>query len=132
MRLLLDTHILIWLIRDTRKLKPAEIALIGSPDVEPFVSVVTIWELRIKWQLFFASGARKGELDPADAIRFCGDNGVTLAALSPTDYAAPLVPPLAHTDPFDEMLLVHAQQLGAKLLTRDDRLLGHALAASPL
>ena len=132
MRLLLDTHILIWLIRDTRKLRPAEIALISSPEVEPIVSAVTIWELRIKWQSFFASGERKGKLDPADAIRFCGDNNVTLATLSPTDYAAPLVPPLAHSDPFDEMLLVHAQQLGAKLLTRDERLLGHACAASPV
>ena len=132
MRLLLDTHILIWLIRDTRKLRPAEIALISSPEIEPIVSVVTIWELRIKWQLFFASGERKGKLDPTDAIRFCGDNGVTLANLDPTDYAAPLVPPIAHTDPFDEMLLVHAQQLGAKLLTRDERLLGHACAASPV
>ena len=132
MRLLLDTHILIWLIKDTRKLRPAEIALISSPDVEPHVSVVTIWELRIKWQLFFAGGGRKGELDPADAIRFCSDNGVTIATLGPTDYAAPLIPPIAHTDPFDEMLLVHAQQLGATLLTRDERLLGHALAASPV
>lgn len=132
MKLLLDTHFLIWLINDTRKLRPAEIALIGGPEVEPIVSVVTIWELRIKWQLFFASGERKGKLDPADAIRFCVDNGVTLATLSPTDYAAPLLPPITHTDPFDEMLLVHAQQLGAKLLTRDDRLTGHALAASPV
>lgn len=132
MRLLLDTRILIWLINDTRKLKPAEIALISIPEVEPIVSVVTIWELRIEWQSFFASGERKGKLDPADAIRFCSDNGVTLASLSPADYAAPLVPPIRHTDPFDEMLLVHAQQLGAKLLTRDERLSGQAWAASPV
>ena len=36
-------------------------------------------------------------------------------------------PPLPHKDPFDEMLLVHAHRLGARLMTRDRKLLGHPL-----
>ncbi|MFW6300833.1 MAG: hypothetical protein ACOC20_07935, partial [Oceanicaulis sp.] len=39
-----------------------------------------------------------------------------------------LEPPLAHGDPFDEMLLLQAEAEGARLLTRDKNLAGHRLA----
>jgi PIN domain nuclease of toxin-antitoxin system len=38
---------------------------------------------------------------------------------------------MPHKDPFDEMLLIHAQQLGARFLTRDRLLVDHPLAISP-
>ncbi len=44
--------------------------------------------------------------------------------------AAALDPPLAHTDPFDELLLVQAQVEGLRLLTRDDKLKSHPHAFS--
>lgn len=42
--------------------------------------------------------------------------------------AAELIPPLTHKDPFDELLLVQAQEEGMRLLTRDAKLMGHPLA----
>lgn len=45
--------------------------------------------------------------------------------------ATPLLVPIAHKAPFDELLLVQAQQSGARLLTRDRTLLCHAVAYQP-
>lgn len=132
MRILLDTHFLIWLATDDKALSRAEQRLLSAPETSILLSTLSIWELRIKE----ASQARRGQSKPvllaSDAIIFARRSDLPIMSPQIDDYAAPLVPPIAHSDPFDEMLLVHAQQLGAKLLTRDDRLLGHALAASPL
>ncbi|WP_375420403.1 type II toxin-antitoxin system VapC family toxin [uncultured Sphingomonas sp.] len=132
MRILLDTHFLIWLATDDQVLSRAEQRLLKAADTTILLSTISIWELRVKE----AAQARRGKTEPAllagDAITFARLNELPILAPHVDDYAAPLVPPITHTDPFDEMLLVHAQQLGAKLLTRDDRLSGHALAASPV
>ena len=132
MRILLDTHFLIWLATDDKALSQAEQRLLIAPETMILVSAISIWELRVKE----ASQARREKPRPlllaSDAITFARLSDIPIVSPHIDDYAAPLVPPLAHTDPFDEMLLVHAQQLGAKLLTRDERLLGHACAASPV
>jgi PIN domain nuclease of toxin-antitoxin system len=99
--------------------------LIADSDVH--VSSVSIWELRLKWQKLDRHGRRKGTLDPDHALAYVVRSPIILAPLSGQDCAAFLPEPLAHNDPFDEMLLIHAQQLGAKLLTRDRLLLGHPL-----
>lgn len=128
MRLLLDTHIFQWLALSPEFLLPAEQGLLMRDDVQRFVSSVTIWELRIKWNGFHPSGDRKGQFDPAIAIEFARGDGIELAALAPEDCAAVLETSVPHRDPFDEMLLVHAQQLGARLLTRDRLLSRHPLS----
>ena len=51
--------------------------------------------------------------------------------MTPAHAARPLETPLPHRDPFDELLLVQAQEEGLKLLTRDRLLTGHPLAVSP-
>lgn len=129
MRLLLDTHIFQWLALSPELLLPGEQELLAHKSAHRLVSSVTIWELRIKWNSFHPSGDRKGWFDPVDAVEFARRDGIELAALAPEDCAARLDDTLPHGDPFDEMLLVHAQRLGAKLLTRDRILVRHPLAA---
>lgn len=128
MKLLLDTHIFLWLATSPNLLTASERALLTTRGIELVVSSVTIWELRIKWQSFHPSGDRKGEFDPAKVIEYAHRDGIELASLTAEDCAAVLASPVRHGDPFDEMLLVHAQRLGAKLLTRDRRLADHPLA----
>jgi PIN domain nuclease of toxin-antitoxin system len=127
-RLLLDTHIFQWLAKRPESILQAEHALLGRPDVEVLVSSITIWELRIKWNSYHPRGDRKGVFDPADAIAFARNNGFELAALAAEDCASVLDAPVRHRDPFDEMLLVHAQRLGARLLTRGRAIADHPLA----
>ncbi len=127
MRLLLDTHILVWLAKRPEKLTAADKAIFAKPEGRFLVSSVSIWELRIKWNGRRDSG-REELLAPLEAIIFAERQGFELAALQPPDCAVSLDVPIIHRDPFDEQLLIHAQQLNAKLLTRDGRLADHPLA----
>ncbi|MFL5285796.1 MAG: PIN domain-containing protein [Rhodopila sp.] len=53
-----------------------------------------------------------------------------LLPLTASHAAARLAQPLQHKDPFDELLLVQAQEEGMRLLTRDARLVGHPFVAA--
>ncbi|MFC3579808.1 type II toxin-antitoxin system VapC family toxin [Sphingomonas hylomeconis] len=127
MRILLDTHFVQRLVAEPTKISRSEHALMSRNDL--VVSSVSIWEFRIKWDKH--GGMRRRDLlDPHKALQFVIDNEMELAPLTGTDCAASLDVAIDHHDPFDVMLLVHAQCLGARLLTRDTRLLDHPLAIS--
>ena len=128
MRLLLDTHFLVWMVILPTQLTRIERATLTAPEHELVVSPVSIWELRVKWNQRDRDGNRKGALDPDRALAYIAGNSIELAMLTGADTATSLAVPLAHRDPFDEMLLIHADRLGAKLFTRDRLLAGHPLA----
>lgn len=48
MKLLIDTHILLWMIGDPERLSPAAAAAVVDPGNEVFVSAVSAWEIAIK------------------------------------------------------------------------------------
>lgn len=131
MRLLLDTHILLWMARFPERLNRRERDVLTNEDVSLLVSVISIWEIRIKWQKFDRNGVRKGALSPDDALAYVAQHRLELVPLSGADCVIPLDPGLEHNDPFDEMLLVHARRVGARLLTRDSQLVAHPLAFIP-
>ena len=127
MRLLLDTHILVWFSGRAGLLLPAEEAAIAAAE-DVAATAVSIWELRLKWNRRHLSGERKGPADPQDILTWIGSAGLRVLDLTADMAAAPLDPPLAHSDPFDELLLTQAQQGGYRLLTRDAKLAAHPLA----
>lgn len=127
MRVVLDTHFILWLMLSPARISKGEQAIIEA--VAPLdISVVSLWEIRVKWNTMNRHGERKGEVSPAQAMIFADKTAMRIEPLKPRDWIAPLDPPLDHKDPFDEMLLTHAQQLGARLLTRDRRLAEHPIA----
>ena len=130
MKLLLDTHIAFWAVFARHRLLHGEREVLNRDDVEIIVSAISIWELRLKWNSFHLSGDRKGPADPIEALTFFRQLGLRILPLEPELAATPLRDPMPHKDPFDELLLVHAQELGVKLLTRDRRLRDHPLAYS--
>ena len=93
------------------------------------LSAVSVWELRLKWQSFHISGVRKGSIGPSAVVAFAAAIGWEIMPLTARHAASSLSHPLQHSDPFDEMLLVQAQEEGMHLLTRDAKLLTHPLAA---
>jgi len=97
----------------------------GAPLV---LSAVSVWELRLKWHSFHITGSRKGPLGPAAVLDFANAIAWELLPLKASHAAASLTQPLAHKDPFDEILLVQAQEEGMRLLTRDAMLAGHPVA----
>ena len=126
MKLLLDTHYALWVTVFADRLTVAEQRLIDSH--EAIVSAVSLWELRIKWRTLGGDGKRKGPADPADVLAGLQHLGIETLPLTAEQACATLTHPVPNKDPFDEQLLVHAQEISAKLLTRDSRLLEHPLA----
>lgn len=131
MRLLLDTHIAYWLAVERPALTGHELAALTAIENEVLVSAIAIWELRLKWNSFHASGERKGPGDPTPVLGALQRMGLEIQPLDAQTAAKPLLVPIAHKDPFDELLLVQTQQSGARLLTRDRTLLSHPLAYQP-
>jgi len=127
MRLLLDTHIALWFAIEPGRLTDAENHLLTAEN-EIAVSAVSLWELRLKWDAFYRSGERKGPADPRTVLAALTRLDLRLIDLDPAQAATSLVHSLPHKDPFDELLVVQAQELDMMLLTRDARLIGHPLA----
>ena len=130
MRLLLDTHVAIWAALDPAALSDVERRLMRDARPPLALSAVSIWELRLKWQSLHISGARKGPIGPETIVAFAVAIGWTLVSLTARQAATSLVQTIAHKDPFDELLLVQAQEEGMRLLTRDTKLTGHQLVAA--
>ena len=129
MRLLLDTHFVLWVVAQRNRLTAAEIVLInGAADL--VISSASLWELRLKWDRLHPSGARKGPVDPGDLLEAILRGPYVLLALTPEHAVTPLTVSLQHRDPFDELLLAQAQAEGLRLLTRDRALVGHPLAVT--
>lgn len=128
MRLLLDAHFAFWLALKRHRLKPKELALLTDPNNEFFVSSISIWELRIKWEKRFVSGERKGEASPKEVLSVLMQMGIPVIDFSAQQAAQGVSHPIPHKDPFDELMLILAQELGIKLLTRDGELKDHPQA----
>jgi PIN domain nuclease of toxin-antitoxin system len=110
-RLLLDTHIVLWWLADNPTLSDEIKAMIDDePDV--FVSPVTIWELTIKQ----AIGKLKEPTDLPEQVR---DSGVNERKITFQHAIAAGRLPLIHRDPFDRMLIAQARCDDLTLVTRD-------------
>lgn len=131
MRLLLDTHIAVWAALSPDALTEPERRWMAEVDSPLVLSAVAVWELRLKWHSFHISGGRKGPVAPSAVVAFAAAMNWELLPLTARHAAAELTRPLEHKDPFDELLLVQAQEEGMRLLTRDAKLIGHPLACAP-
>ena len=112
MKLLLDTHILLWLMQDAPQLSPAARRLIDLAE-SVHVSSVSLWEVAIKRSL------GKLRLNP-DAL----DDHLAASAVQPLvvswAHARQLrALPAHHGDPFDRMLVAQAMSEPLHLLTHD-------------
>ncbi|MGH6786697.1 MAG: type II toxin-antitoxin system VapC family toxin [Novosphingobium sp.] len=128
MRLLLDTHFVLWAATERSQFTQAELSILTDNKHRLLVSAVSIWELRIKWNRRFRSGQRKGPYDPQVVMGALHRLGLTIEPMSGEQCAIRLNPPPDHSDPFDELLLAVAQHMSARLFTRDGALRGHPLA----
>lgn len=112
MKLLLDTHILLWWMADSRKLGREAKHLIADPGNVIFVSVASLWELWLKESL------GKLELGPEFEERLSAEEFEFLPILREHAREAARLPWI-HRDPFDRMLIAQAKSLGLRLLSSD-------------
>ncbi len=115
MKLLLDTHALLWWLNDDGKLGQQARELIADPGNDVLVSVVSLWEVLVK--------IRVGKLEAhighiSDAIE---REGFTRLGIEPAHLLAlgglPIRPD--HRDPFDHLLIAQAITEGATFISED-------------
>lgn len=128
MKILLDTHYLVWASAEQTRLTAVETRLLEGDPSRLYCSAVSLWELRLKWSRQHRSGERKGPIAPHVALSFMEASEWTMLPLTMAHAVTSLDTALDHGDPFDELLLVQAQVEGLRLLTRDARLREHPLA----
>ena len=115
MKLLLDTHLLLWAAGKPNRLSAAARRLIDSTANELLFSAASVWEVAIKRGL----GRSDFQADPRLLRRGLLDNGYTeLPILSDHVVAIDSLPPI-HKDPFDRLLVAQATVEGITLLTAD-------------
>ena len=116
MRLLLDTHILLWAAATPERLSPRTRAKIEDTANLPVFSAASLWEVAIKGGL----GHEDLRVNAAVLRRGLLDNGYEELAISGEHAAAVATLPPLHKDPFDRMLVAQAMTEGIVLLTADD------------
>lgn len=116
MRVLLDTHVAVWMAMDSERVSSAARELLESADTTRLWSAASSWELAIKWR----QGKVRFPDEPAvwiprmlrelriESIRIRHQHAFRAAAL-----------PEHHKDPFDRMLVAQAEIERAALLTAD-------------
>jgi PIN domain nuclease of toxin-antitoxin system len=115
MKLLLDTHLLLWAAGQPDRLSQEARALIDAPENELFFSAASLWEIVIKRGL----GREDFKADARVLRRGLLDNGYgELSIGSEHVVAIEHLPPL-HKDPFDRVLVAQASVEGITLLTAD-------------
>lgn len=115
MKLLLDTHVLLWAAGQPEKLSPAARQLLEDQENELLFSAASLWEIAIKRGL----GRDDFRVDPRLLRRGLLDNGyIELPVTSAHAVTLDSLPPL-HKDPFDRMLVAQSIAEGVTLLTAD-------------
>jgi PIN domain nuclease of toxin-antitoxin system len=117
MNLLLDTHVFLWLLFTPDKLSEAVISEIKSPNNDVAVSVVTFWEISLKYALgkLELTGVMPEEL-PDFAVQMSLEILPITAAEASSFHK---LPKLTHKDPFDRIIIWQAIQRKMTLVSKD-------------
>lgn len=120
MKLLLDTHILIWTIADSERLPEKARKLIINPANEVYYSIASIWEIQMKCL------AHPGQMDftAEQILEYCNVSGFYRLPVNEKHicYLKHLVRPEAsppHKDPFDKIMVCQAAVENMLFITHD-------------
>jgi PIN domain nuclease of toxin-antitoxin system len=114
MRLLLDTHVLLWALHDPKRLGKKTRALIERSEV--FVSVASLWEISIKAAL------GKLKANPQDILDALAPTGFDILPVQAQHAVDVFSLAALHGDPFDRLLVAQAGTERLTLLTFDTAL----------
>jgi PIN domain nuclease of toxin-antitoxin system len=115
MKLLLDTHILLWGAIEPERLSDEASSLIESADNEIVFSALSLWEIAIKT----GRGRADFRVEVGSLRRGLLDNGYAELPVTGAHGAAVGSLPSIHGDPFDRMLIAQAAVEGLTLITSD-------------
>lgn len=116
MKLLLDTHVLVWSATEPDRIAPDARAAIEDGTNDVLVSVITAWEIAIKQSLGKLDLARPAEQWLPDVMK---RTGYELAELTLPGALLVRGLPWHHQDPFDRLLIAQALDQGYTIVSRD-------------
>jgi PIN domain nuclease of toxin-antitoxin system len=122
LKLLLDTHALLWWLADDARLGREARDRIEDPGNAVVVSHVSLWEIAIK------IGIGKLRADIGDVLTAIRERGLEELGLEPPHLATLGALERHHRDPFDHMLIAQAIVEGATLMTEDARMRDYPVA----
>ena len=128
MRLLLDTHVLLWWLHDASRLRPETRDLFAAEGSELLWSAASTWELAVKAQL---GKLRLGESLHAFVSRVVVAQGLTSLPVHHAHAARVAELPQLHRDPFDRLLVAQASIEDVPLLTADRQLSAYGVECVP-
>jgi PIN domain nuclease of toxin-antitoxin system len=120
MRLLLDTHVLIWWLTGDRKLSKAVADIISSDQNDIAVSAAAIWEIAIK------RGLGRIDIDIHELLAAISADGFAELPVRFAHSARLESLPRHHDDPFDRMQIAQAIVEGRRLVSRDAMVLAYS------
>lgn len=119
MRLLLDTHVAIWILTEPHRIPPRVSEEIGNPANLVSVSAAAIWEIAIKHPL---ERPDSPPFSGSEAIGHFQTAGFSVLEVSAAHAAFVERLPMTHSDPFDRLMLAQALIEGMQFVTHDRRL----------
>jgi PIN domain nuclease of toxin-antitoxin system len=118
MRLLLDTHILLWALIEPKRLSAEFQVVLENPNNEVLFSAASVWEMSIKAAL----GRADFRVAPAMIVEAAQDTGFIELPVRATAALQVAALPHHHRDPFDRLLVAQAMTEPAALYTADAQL----------
>ena len=118
MRVLVDTHFLVWWAAG-RKVPKQAASLIQDPANQLYASAASVWEIAIK------VGLGRLDVDPVELVQALNDGGFTALPVTTQHAIAVASLPEIHRDPFDRLLVAQSRVEDLCLLTQDQVLDGY-------
>jgi PIN domain nuclease of toxin-antitoxin system len=125
MRVLLDTHAIVWWATGDERLSRKVRATVADPDTEVFISIASAWEIQIK-----ASLQKLTLNETVDALYrdLIIDQQFRMLGIELDDIDRLSTLPPHHRDPFDRMLVAQALRRGFELVTKNQVISGYGVS----
>lgn len=113
MRLLLDTHAILWWLSDDRRLGSGAREIIEDPANDIVISVVSLWEMAVKTRV------GKLQADIPEVIRALEAEAFDFLGILPAHLRELVALPMHHRDPFDHLLMAQSIAENVAFMTED-------------
>jgi len=117
MRILLDTHILLWTMTNDHRLSARARGLLEQEELDLYFSPISISEISVKHRLH----PDEMKFDGTETRHSFLEAGFSELPYTSSQAATMDLLPMHHRDPFDRMLIAQAKASGMKIMSHDDR-----------
>lgn len=123
MRVLLDTHVLVWYLEGNPNLSRSSRELIIKAETEVLVSMASLWEIAIKTSI----GKLKLTRSLTDVFQQLSSQSIDILTIAPGHVLQVAMLPLHHRDPFDRMIVAQAKVEFLPIMTTDNELAAYGV-----